>query len=82
MQAQDIDFARRYRQKADALFPGEVQEVRIFGSRGRGEERPDSDLDLFVLMQGEDAGDQRHLDPPGLPGVMEMTCPTCRNPWS
>ena len=42
-----------------ALFgtePG-VQAVWIFGSRARGDERPDSDVDVAVLAEGAGAED-------------------------
>lgn len=31
-----------------------MRDVRIFGSRARGDARIDSDLDLFVLMRDDD----------------------------
>lgn len=30
----------------------EVQEIRLFGSRARGEARPGSDLDLLLILKG------------------------------
>lgn len=40
------DFARELR----ALLGQRLKEVRVFGSRARGKARPQSDLDLFVLV--------------------------------
>src|SRR5262245_36778180 len=33
-----------------------VREVRLFGSRARGDSRPDSDIDLAITVGGGDAG--------------------------
>ena len=35
-------------------FPGEIQEIRVFGSRARGQSTPESDLDVLVVTQHED----------------------------
>lgn len=50
----DFDLARRFRELAAERHPGEVLEVRIFGSRARDEAGEDSDLDLFVLTRSDD----------------------------
>lgn len=50
----DFDLARRFRELAAERHPGEVLEVRIFGSRARDEAGEDSDLDLFVLTRADD----------------------------
>lgn len=35
-------------------FPDEVLEIRVFGSRARGQATPDSDLDVLVVTRHED----------------------------
>jgi predicted nucleotidyltransferase len=49
-----MEFARRYRALAETAHPGEVLDVRLFGSRARGDHREDSDLDLFVSVKSDD----------------------------
>jgi predicted nucleotidyltransferase len=34
-------------------FPGLVQSLRLFGSKARGDARPDSDIDLLVVVKHE-----------------------------
>jgi predicted nucleotidyltransferase len=36
----------------------EISELWLFGSRVRGDHRQDSDLDIAVIMAGEDEGDR------------------------
>jgi predicted nucleotidyltransferase len=45
----------RLRERARALVAGDasVREVRLFGSLARGEGRPGSDADLFVVLRDE-----------------------------
>jgi predicted nucleotidyltransferase len=57
----DREFAEEYRRQAESLFPGAVEDVRVFGSRARGDNAPDSDLDLFVLMRDEDSSTRARL---------------------
>jgi predicted nucleotidyltransferase len=53
---EEIDWINRYRDALEANFPGLVQQIIVFGSKARGTARPDSDLDLLVLIS---AGDWR-----------------------
>ncbi|MBI3930243.1 MAG: nucleotidyltransferase domain-containing protein [Armatimonadetes bacterium] len=50
----DLEYARRFRAEARRRFGEDIEEVRLFGSRARGDARPDSDLDLFVLLRSRD----------------------------
>lgn len=44
------EFARRVR----GLVGSRLREIRVFGSRAREDARPDSDLDIWVLLDRED----------------------------
>lgn len=46
--------ARLFKRHLQALCPDSELEVRLYGSRARGDARQDSDLDLLVLTPGED----------------------------
>ena len=37
-----------------------IEQIFLFGSRARGEARPDSDWDLYVLIDGDLSFPQRH----------------------
>ena len=43
----------------DRQFAGQVQFITLFGSRARGEARPDSDMDLLVVMSDVDSKTRR-----------------------
>ena len=60
------DFASR----VTAAFPGRVACLGLQGSRGRGEARPDSDIDMVVILDALDYGDLGRLRQAveGLPG--------------
>lgn len=45
---QDREIAREFRQRLVAVAP--VRDLRIFGSRARGDAAPGSDLDLFIEL--------------------------------
>lgn len=51
------DFARRAR----ARLGERIREVRVFGSRARGDAGPASDLDLFILVDRDDRATRLEL---------------------
>lgn len=53
---------RQIKERISLLAP--VAEVRVFGSRARGDQSPDSDLDLYIVMESltpERKDDIRHI---------------------
>jgi predicted nucleotidyltransferase len=48
-----------YRRVLDERFPGQVEKFIIFGSKARGDARPDSDLDILLVVR---EGDWHHKD--------------------
>ncbi len=40
-----------YRRELKERFPGNVEDVVIFGSKARGDDRPDSDVDVLVVLR-------------------------------
>ncbi|MBI3925569.1 MAG: nucleotidyltransferase domain-containing protein [Armatimonadetes bacterium] len=45
----EMEVARQVKRRSQELLGDVVREVRLFGSRARGEAHPESDLDLLVL---------------------------------
>jgi predicted nucleotidyltransferase len=43
-----------FRDRLNAELHGEQTEVKLFGSKARGEDREDSDLDVLVIISGDD----------------------------
>ena len=41
----------QYRRELRECFPGNVEDVVIFGSKARGDDRPDSDVDVLVVLR-------------------------------
>jgi predicted nucleotidyltransferase len=61
MQANADPILRRFRAALDAAYGDRIERVVLFGSRARGEARPDSDYDVAVFLKnlrgfGEEAG--------------------------
>lgn len=43
-----------FKKRIDALFPGEIKKILLYGSKARGEARDDSDIDVLVITKGDD----------------------------
>jgi uncharacterized protein len=51
---------RTFRRSVERQFPGRIIEILLFGSRARGDSRPDSDYDVAVLIRNLE--DRRAVD--------------------
>lgn len=49
LRAVDRRIAREFRRRLSAIAP--ILDLRVFGSRVRGDAAPDSDLDLFIELE-------------------------------
>ena len=43
-----------YRRQLQESFPGNVEDVVVFGSKARGDDGPDSDVDVLVVIREGD----------------------------
>lgn len=50
-----LEVGRRFRQRLESLLGEHLIELRLFGSRVRGEAHAESDLDVFVLVDCDEA---------------------------
>jgi predicted nucleotidyltransferase len=46
------DLLRRIRSHLDSLYGSRLKGLVLYGSAARGDDSPDSDIDLFVLLDG------------------------------
>lgn len=52
-----MEFVERVRQQ----FDGQLVSIVLFGSRARGEAKPDSDMDVLVVMSSADPGIRKQI---------------------
>ena len=53
----DFSLAEEYKRRVVRAFHGRVAKVVLYGSRARGDARPDSDWDIAVFLTGEPSSD-------------------------
>ncbi|MFO1162541.1 MAG: nucleotidyltransferase domain-containing protein [Reyranellaceae bacterium] len=56
----DIGLAREYKRRVVDAFHDRVAKVVLFGSRARGDARPDSDWDIAVFLKDAPTLDDRY----------------------
>jgi predicted nucleotidyltransferase len=55
------DWLDAYRQILQEQHPGVVARLIIYGSKARGDDHPDSDLDVLLILKNEAVGFKRQL---------------------
>lgn len=58
--SQDISLAQEYKRRVVDAFHERVAKVVLFGSRARGDSRPDSDWDIAVFLTNDPTLDDRY----------------------
>jgi predicted nucleotidyltransferase len=66
-----LEFARCVRER----MAHRVLDIRVFGSRSRGEARPDSDLDIIVLLDEASLRDRNEISDLGSDLLLSMDLP-------
>jgi predicted nucleotidyltransferase len=68
----DRTLVREFKRRAERALPGRVVRVLLYGSRARGDARPDSDWDVAVFLAGPPTPqDRRALSDIGFDLMME-----------
>ena len=83
----DLTLIREFKRRAEEALPGRVVRVMLYGSRARGDARPDSDWDVAVFIAGDPTlEDQRALSDIGFdllehgPHVRTVAIDAARSP--
>ncbi len=69
----DLTLIREFKRRAEEALLGRVVRVMLYGSRARGDARPDSDWDVAVFIAGDPTlEDQRTLSNIGFGLMLDM----------
>jgi predicted nucleotidyltransferase len=61
MSAVDLTLVREFKHRAEQALPGRIVRVMLYGSRARGDARPDSDWDVAIFVNGEPTSRDRSV---------------------
>lgn len=83
---EEPSWLEEYRRALDEKFPDLGEEMVIFGSKARGGEEPDSDLDILVILREGDSATKREVRHVGhrlavMADAVPSTVVYTRNEW-
>jgi predicted nucleotidyltransferase len=47
------EIIKQFKKELIGLYGDQIHSILLYGSRARGDERPDSDIDILIVLKGE-----------------------------
>jgi predicted nucleotidyltransferase len=54
LNAKEKSALKQFKATLEQTLPGQLIELKLFGSKARGDDRPDSDIDVLVIVTDDD----------------------------